>query len=73
MSGATYPITAILKTNADPELKLIAGVVAMALFDASQGDDDARDWLAQDVTPWLAWLAPDDDVRHVIEARLRAA
>ena len=68
-----YPLTAILKTNADPELKLIASVVAMVLFDASQGDEDARHWLAQGVTPWLAWLAPDDEVRHVIEERLRAA
>ena len=73
MSGATYPITAILKTHADPELKLIAAVVAMALIDASQDDEEARDWLAQDVSPWLAWLAPDDEVRQVIEARLRVA
>jgi len=68
-----YPIGPILKTPADPELKLITGVLAMAMIDASQGDEDARHWLAQGVTPWLAWLTPDDEVRHVIEARLRAA
>jgi len=45
----------------------------MVVFDACQGDDGVCDWLAQDTGPWLARLASDDEVRHVIEERLRAA
>jgi len=59
-------------TNADPELKLIAAIIAMAVFDVHDGDAEARHWLTQDAGTWLSWLAPDDEVRHVIEERLRA-
>jgi len=68
-----YPLTAILKTNADPELKLIAAVVAIAVFDARQGDEDARHWLAQGAGAWLSWLGDEREVSGVIEGRLRAA
>ena len=54
-------------------MPITRGATVVVTTDASQGDEDTRHWLAQDVTPWLAWLAPDDEVRQAIEARLRAA
>ena len=51
---SAYPIHAIIRCDVQPELKLIATIIAMALFDASEGDDDARRWLVQDAEPWLA-------------------
>jgi len=63
-----YPITAILKTHAHPELKLVAAVVAMAVFDASEGDDGARRRLAQVAGPWLAWLGDEREVSGSLRA-----
>jgi len=68
-----YPIHATIRCDVQPELKLIAAIIAMAVFDAHEGDDEARDWLAQDAGPWLSWLGDEHEVAGVIAGQLRAA
>lgn len=72
----TYPaevITRITRLDVPGHLRIVAGVVVVALYDARAGDSEAARWLGSECCRgWLAYIS-GDIAPETIQAQLVAA